>query len=100
MSTEKAGLSEERGFSVPRIDVSHNCRGHCIFMEALVSLLWTFLSTLAVGVLTIASFVIFEVVVQPTSARRQEVANVVWILAGLTVVVLWVWHSFRRRRAK
>lgn len=65
-----------------------------------MSLLWTVLSTLAVGVLAIAAFVVFEVTVGPTSAQRQQFASGVWSLAGLIVVALWVGYSIRRRRSK
>jgi hypothetical protein len=65
-----------------------------------VSLKWTLLFTIAVGVLMVAAFVAFEVWARPTSSQRQQVANVGWTVAGLLVVALWAWFLARGKRGK
>jgi hypothetical protein len=65
-----------------------------------VSLKWTVLLTLAVFVLLVAAFVVFEVSVRPSSTQRQQVANVGWTVAGLLVVALWAWFLARGKRGK
>jgi hypothetical protein len=56
-----------------------------------MSLKWTLLSILALGVLTVSFFVVFEVTVQPSSARRQQVANVVWSVSGVVFLAIRAW---------
>jgi hypothetical protein len=53
-----------------------------------MSLKWTAVSLLALAVLTVGSLVLFEVTVHPSSARRQEFANVVWAIAGVIFVAI------------
>jgi hypothetical protein len=65
-----------------------------------MSLLWTILSTLVLGVLTIAALYLFEISVHPNSAQRQQVANVVWPVAGLLCVLLWVWFFKSGKRGR
>ncbi len=61
-----------------------------------MSLKWTLLTTLALFVLVIATFVVFEFTVRPLPSRRQQFANGVWTLAGLLFLALWAWFSLRK----
>ena len=63
-----------------------------------MSLLWTVVSTLAVLVLTVLVFVVFEVTIRPGSMQRQQIAKVVWPVAGLLVVALWSYYLAMKKR--
>ena len=65
-----------------------------------MSLKWTLLVTFAVGVLMVATFVVFEVSVRPSASQRQQVANMGWTVAGLLVAALWAWFLARGKRQK
>jgi hypothetical protein len=65
-----------------------------------MSLKWTALSLLALGVLTVGSLVLFEVTVHPSSTRRQEVANVVWAIAGVVFVAILAANLARGKKGR
>jgi hypothetical protein len=65
-----------------------------------VSLLWTILSTVALVVLAVASLVVFELTVRPSSVQRQQIANVVWPLTGVLFLALWGWFLAGGKRRK
>ena len=62
-----------------------------------MALKWTLLASLALFVLFISSFVLFEVNVHPSPEQRHQFANGVWTIAGLLFVALWAWFIFRSR---
>jgi hypothetical protein len=61
---------------------------------------WTVLSTLGVLALTVGTLVVFETAVRPTSAQRQQMANVIWPVAGLLIIAIWAWFLAPRKRGK
>ncbi len=65
-----------------------------------MSVLWTILSCIALVVLAIAGLVVFEMTVHPSSAQRQQVANVVWPVTGVLFLALWGWFLAGGKRKK
>ncbi len=65
-----------------------------------MSVLWTILGSIALVVLAIASLVVFELTVRPSSAQRTQIANVVWPVAGVLFLALWGWFLAGGKRRK
>jgi hypothetical protein len=51
-------------------------------------------------VLVVAVFVVFEFSVHPSSVQRQQIANVVWPMAGVLFLALWGWFLAGGKRRK
>lgn len=65
-----------------------------------MSLLWTILSTIGLLVLAVGCLVVFELTVQPSSAQRTQIANVVWPVTGVLFLCLWGWFLAGGKRKK
>jgi hypothetical protein len=63
-----------------------------------MTLKWTIFSSVVLFVLIIATFVGFEVMIQPHSLQRQQFVNGVWAFGGLLFVALWASYVFTRRK--
>jgi len=70
------------------------------FPRGIVNLILSILSTLGTLVLVVATFVVFETSHARTSAQRGQFANVVWPLAGLVVIAIWVWYFKAKHKQK
>ncbi|MDB5384654.1 MAG: hypothetical protein JWM11_300 [Planctomycetaceae bacterium] len=64
-----------------------------------MNLIFSVLSTFGTLVLVVATFVGFEIMVQPSSIQRNQVANVVWGIAGCLVIAIWVWYFAAKDKA-
>ncbi len=65
-----------------------------------MSVLWTILGSIALVVLAIASLVVFELTVRPSSGQRTQIANVVWPVTGVLFLALWGWFLAGGKRKK
>jgi len=71
-----------------------------ILIGWIVNLLFSVLASLGTLVLVVATFVVFEVTAHPSSVQRTQVANVVWAMAGVAVIAIWVWYFRAKGKAR
>ena len=65
-----------------------------------MNLIFSILSTLGTLLLVVATFVVHEITVRPSSAQRTQLANVVWGIAGFAVIAIWFWYFTAKGKRK